>query len=84
MGYYYMVFPSEKSTNFPRRDGTLNFFDDSTHQSPPTFRDICNEIEKNNGEILKKIENYKPLIPYFIGFILEPISIIKRKVLMET
>jgi ubiquinone/menaquinone biosynthesis C-methylase UbiE len=83
-GLLYMVFPSEHSVNFPSRFGTLNFYDDNTHQKLPIFDYMCKDIENNGGVVLKKIKQYKPTVPYWIGFLLEPLSRVRNKVLTGT
>ena len=34
-GIIYLVTPSEKSIDFPSREGTLNYYDDKTHKYKP-------------------------------------------------
>lgn len=84
-GYLYMSFPSEKSINFPSRRGTLNFFDDDTHNDkPPVYDNIIKIIKDNGFEITYQSREYKPFFSYLIGFFNEPLSIIKKKVLKGT
>ncbi len=78
-GILYLAFPSEQSVNFPSRKGTLNFYDDSTHTWLPRFDEIVLMLKNLNMTILFAAKQYKPIIPYIIGLIIEPISRIKRK-----
>jgi SAM-dependent methyltransferase len=76
-----LIFPSERSINFPTRKGTLNYYDDKEHQSkPPNFEEIIKILEKSNMTIIYKNAEYKPIVPYFIGLIFEPLSKITKKV----
>ena len=55
-GLIYLSFPCEKSVNFPKREGTLNYFDDKTHQGmPPKFQALTDELKNNNFEIIFSI-----------------------------
>tara|TARA_B100000780_G_scaffold262090_1_gene214973 strand:- start:12551 stop:13237 length:687 start_codon:yes stop_codon:yes gene_type:complete len=84
-GFLYMSFPSKKSVNFPSREGTLNFYDDDTHNNePPDFDKILNTIKDSKFEIIYQSKEYKPFFGYLIGFFLEPFSVLKKKVLRGT
>jgi len=85
-GYFYLSFPSSHTTNLDRgRSGTLNYFDDPTHKSlPPNVDEIISILKSNNFKIIKLKISYKPVILWLIGFILEPISKMIRKVLPGT
>jgi len=79
-GKMYLAFPSERSISFPARKGTLNYYDDKTHQSkPPNIEEIVKILEKNNMTIIYKNAGYKPIVRYFIGLVFEPLSIITKK-----
>ena len=73
-GLMYLSFPSSKSLKFPRRKGTLNFYDDKTHVNVIDYEILEKKLEKYNYKILYKNISYKPLIPYFFGFVFEPLS----------
>ena len=46
-GKLYISFPSEKTIKFPRRKGTLNYYDDLTHKDlPPDYNLILKIIKK--------------------------------------
>jgi len=84
-GVLYISFPCERSINFPRRAGTLNYYDDETHkENPPDFDGIIRTIKDNNFQIIYSSRRYRPLILFFIGLLLEPISSIKKRVLRGT
>ena len=84
-GQIFMAFPCEESVNFPRRGGTLNYFDDDTHlYSPPNFRDIIRSLNTNGFSIIFSQKNYSPIILRIYGFIVEPISKIRNKVMRGT
>jgi SAM-dependent methyltransferase len=71
-GYLYLSFPTEKSVSFPKRKGTLNYYDDPTHKGkPPNYNNIIATLKANNIQILVAIRSYKPFFLYLIGFILE-------------
>ncbi|MDA0731117.1 MAG: class I SAM-dependent methyltransferase [Proteobacteria bacterium] len=84
-GLIYLSFPCEQSTTFPKRKGTLNYFDDPTHLFfPPNFRDVINVIEANNFSITFCRQNYSPIFLKIFGFLVEPISKMRKKVLRGT
>ena len=84
-GEIYLAFPSENTINFPNRAGCLNYFDDSTHKlSPPNFNEVINNIEQNGFCIIYAVRNYSPIIMKIIGWLLEPFSIVSKKVMMGT
>ncbi len=84
-GRIYLSFPSEESVNFPKRKGTLNYYDDSTHlSSPPNFKEFLKIIEKAGFEIEYENKSYSPFILKLIGWFLEPISKIRKKIMPGT
>lgn len=84
-GLIFLSFPCEKSIHFPKREGTLNYFDDDTHlYSPPNFREVINVIEENNFSFIFSQKNYSPILLKILGFLVEPISKIRKKVLRGT
>lgn len=52
-GYFYIEYPSFKSTNFPSMKGTLNFFDDPTHCRIYSRFELYNLFLKNKCKIIK-------------------------------
>ena len=84
-GLLFLCFPSLQSPNLPSRKGTLNYFDDTTHVSPPIdSQDLIIKLVNNKMEILFFASTYKPVIMRHIGRILEPISKRAGKVLPGT
>jgi SAM-dependent methyltransferase len=83
-GRIYLSFPSEASVRFPSRRGTLNFFDDPTHQSLPKFDEVLSTI-KSEGCVPKVvIRRYRPFYRYARGLLAEPFSRMRHKVLYGT
>lgn len=84
-GLIYISFPSAKSIAFPSRSGTLNYFDDGTHKSnPPDFDSIIKTLQNNGFEIMFSARNYQPLFLYILGFLLEPLSHFRGKIMRGT
>ena len=84
-GKIYLSFPCEASIKFPKRDGTLNYFDDPTHNSaPPPFDKIISLLESHNVIIKIAQRRYRPSLFVLLGIILEPLSFIRKKVLRGT
>ena len=84
-GRIYLSFPCSESVTYPKRLGTLNYFDDKTHVgTPPDFQKIRKLLIHSGYELTVEIPNYRPLILRSLGWVLEPISAIKQKVLRGT
>lgn len=83
-GRLFLAFPSEASTRFPSRAGTLNFFDDATHVDLPKFDDILLTIKREGYGIDAAIRRYRPLHRLLIGFLQEPISRQQKRVMYGT
>ncbi|MEI2707415.1 MAG: class I SAM-dependent methyltransferase [Chitinophagaceae bacterium] len=84
-GLLYLSFPNANSVNYPKRSGTLNFYDDETHEKfPPDVEDVKKIILKNSCEIVDQITPNKILLGYILGMLVEPISILTKKVLPFT
>jgi SAM-dependent methyltransferase len=84
-GKIFLSFPCEQSVKFPNRLGTLNYYDDPTHQNiPPNFLETINTIRKLGFDIDFSVQNYFPTILKFIGFILEPFSKLSKKIMVGT
>lgn len=80
-GVLYLSFSCEISVKFPRRLGTLNFFNDQTHKSLPKFDDVIQILKDCGMGILYANRRYRPPLFALIGLILEPISVILRRVM---
>lgn len=83
-GLLYLSFPQERTTEFPSRGGTLNFYDDPTHIYMPDHKEILGILKKNGMEILFDKVGYKPFYYWVIGGVLEPISRLKNQILPGT
>jgi SAM-dependent methyltransferase len=73
-GFLYLSFPSKVTLELPSRKGTLNFHDDPTHVYLPDLNKLSTILVNNEYELKVIKEENKPLIPYLIGMILEPLS----------
>lgn len=79
-GQLYLSFPCEASTKFPKRSGTLNYFDDKTHvDNPPDFDKIKTILKSYGYKIIVEERNYRPTLLRTLGLILEPFSMIRKK-----
>ena len=63
----YLAFPSEKTIDFPSRNGTLNFYDDPTHIFLPDYSKIIKRLEENGMRILFSRKQYKPIYYRIMG-----------------
>ncbi|MDB2454661.1 class I SAM-dependent methyltransferase [Planktomarina temperata] len=74
-GILFMAFPSSNSVDFPKRKGTLNYFDDVTHsQPPPNLQEIRDIVLKSDFSQVFVSKNYSPLFLRLVGLFLEPVS----------
>lgn len=83
-GEMYMSFPCEESVNFPHRYGTLNFYDDETHQKLPEWNKILAALKEYDVDIVYKNKNYKPFLDSIQGKINEKKSIKEQRILGGT
>lgn len=84
-GYIFISIPCEQSINFPSRRGTLNYFDDSTHNDiPPNYDKLIEAIKSNGFSLRFSCKRYSPLFLRITGFVLEPLSRLLNKVLPGT
>ena len=71
-GQLFISFPCENSVNFPNRNGTLNYYDDSTHTLlPPNFMALIETLEKAGFKIEFASKQYRPFMKWLRGFINE-------------
>lgn len=78
-GRLYLSFPCEASVSFPKRSGTLNFYDDTTHSRVPDYRKIVDIIESEGLDIDFSAKRYRPAILFSVGLALEPISFMLKR-----
>lgn len=83
-GTIFLAFPCADSIRFPSREGTLNFFDDKTHTTPPDYSRILNTLSEEGFKITFARRRYRPWRLFMIGLVLEPISRMKKKVIRGT
>lgn len=79
-GMLYLAFPCAASANFPKRSGTLNFFDDPTHQQVPDFAAIKASLQANGMTIVIEQERSRPFVYAAAGLLLEPWSALTKQV----
>src|SRR5215469_18827903 len=80
-GRMYLSFPCEASARFPHRRGTLNFFDDLTHQNLLSWHSITEELATLGMIFEFRARRYRPLALALIGLLYEPLSAIRKEVL---
>jgi ubiquinone/menaquinone biosynthesis C-methylase UbiE len=83
-GTIFLAFPCADSIRFPSREGTLNFFDDQTHTTPPDYAWILDRLREEGFKITFARRRYRPWRLFMIGLLLEPMSRMKKKVIRGT
>jgi cyclopropane fatty-acyl-phospholipid synthase-like methyltransferase len=83
-GVLYLSFPNQKSAYFPKRKGTLNFYDDLTHVNLPDLQAIQEVLTKNNATVVKSALPNKKFIGFIVGMLIEPFSMALKRVLPFT
>ena len=84
-GRIFLSFPCEESVHFPSREGTLNYYDDSTHKgNPPSFLDVISNLEGNGFTVDFARRRYRPLLMRGIGFLTEPLSRVRGRLMTGT
>jgi SAM-dependent methyltransferase len=78
-GRLYLAFPCEASARFPHRQGTLNFFDDPTHQHLPRWDGMVASLRAAGLEFDDMRQRYRPPLLAAIGLGLEPVSALTRR-----
>jgi SAM-dependent methyltransferase len=73
-GRAYFSTPSKSSVHLPSRGGCLNFYDDSTHTTPMPLTLLRSVLEKKGMRVVWYHDKYRPAIPRFFGWLLEPLS----------
>lgn len=80
-GKLFLAFPCAQSIHFPKRQGTLNFFDDPTHRDVPDFLAIRSLLE-SEGMTLEVCEpRYRPVLLCAMGLLLEPFSMLLKRLM---
>jgi SAM-dependent methyltransferase len=75
-GRLYLSFPAEESVNFPRREGTLNFHDDPTHDHLPRYRDVLASLAAHGLRVEFSSKRHRPPLLFLLGLVLEPVSML--------
>jgi SAM-dependent methyltransferase len=84
-GRLYLAFPSEASVHFPRRTGTLNYYDDPTHTTvPPALGDLRRNLQSDGLRILFSAEQYRPPAMWLLGWMRERSSAREDRVVAGT
>ena len=83
-GRLYLSFPCERSVYFPHRQGTLNFYDDDTHQWVPQWADTLDAIRGAGLRVDYAAQRSRSVVMALLGLILEPISFARRRVMRGT
>ena len=78
-GRLYLSFPAEESVNFPSRAGTLNFYDDPTHDQMPRYREVIATLEAQRMTVGFARKRHRPPLLFLAGLLLEPISVLARR-----
>lgn len=79
-GRFYLATPCEESVRFPKRQGTLNFFDDPTHRTVINWEETISKIALERLAIEFSAKRYRPVPLVAAGILLEPVSALLRKV----
>lgn len=82
-GILYLSTPCMASAKFPRREGTLNFYDDPTHVEPVDFQLMLTTCRSNGGEAEYACERYRPFRLAIKGLLTEPYYSLKKKVAFD-
>lgn len=83
-GRLYLSFPCEESKGFPSRAGCLNFYDDPTHKTVPSFEKVMAQIASAGLTVDYCQRRYRPRTGVLVGLLLEPLSVFRRKVMPGT
>lgn len=73
-GRLFLAFPCEESLCFPRRRGTLNFFDDGTHKAVPRWQPVVETLRMRGVTLVYTCRRYRPKLLAGIGLALEPLG----------
>jgi SAM-dependent methyltransferase len=83
-GRLYLAFPCEASRDFPKRKGTLCFFDDPTHREVPVLSHVIQVLEAEGLKIDYKVARYRPFLLCSLGLSREIESRLRKKVVLGT
>jgi SAM-dependent methyltransferase len=83
-GRLYLSFPCERSVLFPHRKGTLNFYDDETHQWVPQWAAVLDSIRGAGLKVDYAAQQSRSPVMALLGLFLEPISTARGRVMPGT
>lgn len=83
-GRIFIAFPCAESVHFPRRQGSLNFYDDKTHRHVIGFSTICQKLVDAGLRVDFATPRYRPALLFVVGLLLEPLSALARHVVPGT
>ena len=78
-GRLFLAFPCEESVRFPRRRGSLNFFDDGSHTAIPDWKQVLNTLRTRGVTLDYVCKRYRPTLPASLGLALEPLGWLLRR-----
>ncbi|WP_236599301.1 class I SAM-dependent methyltransferase [Ramlibacter monticola] len=78
-GRMFLAFPCEQSVRFPHRRGCLNFFDDPTHKTVPSWDGVVATLRGQGMSVLYACRRYRPWLLASIGLVLEPLGAMLRR-----
>lgn len=78
-GSIYIAFPCRESVSFPRRAGTLNFYDDPTHRHLVDSAQVIAALESHGLKAEFVSQRYRPILLAALGLLLEPISWLTKR-----
>lgn len=76
-GRLFLAFPCEASVRFPRRRGTLNFFDDATHRAVPRWDAVMGAFRRPELTLECATARYRPML--LACLVLEPMGWLTRR-----
>ena len=79
-GRIFLAFPAAATVSMPSRDGTLNFYDDPTHVSPPDYQRVLELLSSEGVGIDFAAERYRPPVYFLAGLLGEPLSRSRNRV----
>ena len=83
-GRIFLAFPAAATVNLPSRQGTLNFFDDTTHVRPPDFQRVLDLLKTEGVVIDFAAERSRAPVMMLFGLINEPLSRFRKRVMRGT
>ena len=83
-GRIFLAFPATATVSLPSRQGTLNFFDDSTHVRPPDFHRVLDLLKTEGVVINFAAERRRAPVMALVGLINEPLSRYRKRVMRGT